>query len=108
MWHHVVQLIFTSLWVLDMQVQRDQKGQPFIEWEQAPGGFKRAWIQRKTDPGKDWASTGRYLNVVRIEGLGAGPAGNATDFPVFSSLTDEQILEAFVAAVCAITGCRLP
>lgn len=90
-----------------MEMQRDTKGQLFIEWEQAPGGFKRAWIQRKTDPDKDWASTpeGRYLNVVRIDRLGSGPAGNATDFPIFSSLSDEQILLAFVSAVSAITGC---
>jgi hypothetical protein len=92
-----------------VEIQRDTKGQPFIEWEQAPGGFKRAWIQRKTDPEKDWAKTpeGRYLNVVRIECLGAGPAGNATDFPIFSSLSDEQILQAFVTSVSAITGCPL-
>ena len=92
-----------------MEIQRDTKGQPFIEWEQAPGGFKRAWIQRKTDPEKDWANTpdGRYLNVVRVKNLGAGPAGNATDFPIFCSLSDEQILLAFVASVSAITGCPL-
>jgi hypothetical protein len=93
-----------------INIRQDRKGQPFLEWEQAPvpGGYKRAWIQRKTDPDKDWAGTGRYLNVVRIETLGGGPAGNPTDFPIFSSLPDEQILEAFVAAVSAITGCRLP
>lgn len=93
-----------------IDIQPDGKGQPFIEWEQPPGGYKRAWIQRKTDPDKDWARTpdGRYLNVVRIERPGGGPAGNATDFPIFSTLSDEQILEAFVAAVSAITGCRLP
>ena len=91
-----------------MKIRRDTKDQPFIEWEQAPGGYKRAWIQRKDDPDKDWAGSGRYLNVVRVEALGAGPAGNATDFPIFSELSDEQILEAFVASVSAITGCRLP
>lgn len=93
-----------------MNIQRDTKGQPFIEWEQAPGGYKRAWIQRKAGSDKDWANTpeGRYLNVVRIEQLGEGPAGNATDFPIYSNLSDEQILEAFVASVSAITGCRLP
>jgi len=82
----------------------------FIEWAQGPNGFKRAWIQRRTDPDKDWANTpeGRYLNVVRIEALGGGPAGSATDFPVFSNLPDEQILEAFVTTVSAITGCPLP
>ncbi len=93
-----------------MNIQRDQKNQPYIEWEQVRGAGKRAWIQRKTDPDKDWASApdGRYLNVVRIEGLGKGPAGNPTDFPIFSKLSDEQILEAFVSSVCAITGCQLP
>src|SRR5919108_4279406 len=89
-----------------MNIERDTKGQPFIEWQQAPGGYKRAWIQRKSDSEKDWAKTGRYLNVVRIEQLGGGPAGNPTDFPIFSELPDEQILIAFVAAVAAITGCE--
>ena len=91
-----------------INIQHDTKGQPFIEWEQAPGGFKRAWIQHKSEAEKDWAGTGRYLNVVRIERLGGGPAGNPTDFPIFTTLSDEQILEAFVAAISAITGCRLP
>lgn len=91
-----------------LKIQYDMKGQPFIEWEQAPGGYKRAWIQHKACSEKDWAGTGRYLNVVRIEQLGAGPAGNPTDFPIFSPLADEQILEAFVASVSAITGCKLP
>ena len=92
-----------------MKIEKDKKGQLMIEWEQAPGGYKRAWIQRKTDPDKDWAKAkeGRYLNVVRIESLGSGPAGNATDFPIFSDLPDEQILIAFVTAVSAITGCSI-
>ena len=92
-----------------MEIKRDKKDQPYIEWAQGKRGFKRAWIQRKTDPDKDWADAkdGRYLNVVRIEALGAGPAGNATDFPIYSDLPDEQILKAFVASVCAITGCEL-
>jgi hypothetical protein len=91
-----------------MEIKRDGNDQPYIEWEQA-GGFKRAWIQRRTSPERDWASSleGRYLNVVRIEALGRGPAGNATDFPIFSALSDEQILIAFVSAVSAITGCKL-
>ncbi|MEX2497371.1 MAG: hypothetical protein WD397_00675 [Wenzhouxiangellaceae bacterium] len=93
-----------------MEIKKDNKGQPFIEWEQAPGGYKRAWIQHK-DPSSDknWADvpSGRYLNVVRIEELGGGPAGNATDFPIFSALDDDQILTAFVVSVSAITGCKL-
>ena len=90
-----------------LNIQYDTKGQPFIEWKQAPGGYKRAWIQHKTNPEKDWAGTNRYLNVVRIEELGKGPAGNPTDFPIFSPLPDKQILEAFVVSVSAITGCQL-
>src|SRR5207245_1129127 len=81
-----------------MQIQKDTKGQPMIEWKQA-GGFKRAWIQRRSDPGKDWAGTGRYLNVVRVESPGVGTAGQTTDFPIFSKLSDEQILEASVCAI---------
>lgn len=89
-----------------MNIKKDGKGQSYIEWEIGPGGFKRAWIQyREAD--KDWASTGRYLNVVRVEEYDKGPAGNATDFPTFSNLSDEQILTAFVSSVCAITGCAL-
>ena len=89
-------------------IQHDHRGQPFIEWEQAEGCFKRAWIQRKDEQEKDWAHTGRYLNVVRCETPGH-PGGNPTDFPIFDTrLSDEQILEAFVASVCAITGCVLP
>ncbi|MEX2500583.1 MAG: hypothetical protein WD397_17090 [Wenzhouxiangellaceae bacterium] len=74
-----------------LEIKHDQKDQPYIEWEQAAGGGKRAWIQRKTDPSKDWAGAkdAQYLNVVRINELGGSPAGNATDFPIFSDLPDE-------------------
>ena len=96
-----------------MQIERDGNGSPFITWPQprrqasdAPG-FKRAWIQQKTGE-KDWAGTGRYLNVVRTETLTGGPSGNATDFPVYTNLPDEQVLRAFVLGICAITGCELP
>ncbi|MFL6203406.1 MAG: hypothetical protein ACJ76J_29925 [Thermoanaerobaculia bacterium] len=93
-----------------MNIERDNKRQPYIEWEQASGGFKRAWIQRKDDPEKDWAKPpgARYLNIARVDAPGRGPGGNATDFPIYSDLSDEQILEAFVTSVCAITGCPIP
>lgn len=92
-----------------IQIEFDGKNQPYIEWRQAegPAGFKRAWIQHKTGDA-DWAGTGRYLNVVRIDRTHPGIGGNPTDFPIFSTLPDRQILEAFVAAVCAVTGCQLP
>lgn len=90
-----------------MQIQRDGTGQPYIEREQARGHDERACIQRKSDPEKDWASTRAYLNVVRCNSPGH-PGGNATDFPIFNSnLSDEQILEAFVQATSAVTGCSL-
>lgn len=90
-------------------IQHDGKGQPYVEWQQAPvpGGFKRAWIQRRDDADKDYAGTGRYLLVVRCTEPGR-PGGNPTDFPIWSSLSDREILEAFVASVCAITSCELP
>jgi hypothetical protein len=94
-----------------IQIQTDSLGQPYIEWAQIanpePDGYKRAWIQVK-EGDKDWAGTRRYLNVVRINRSRPGSGGNPTDFPVFSDLPDAQILEAFVAAVCAVTGCQLP
>ena len=90
-----------------MEIKQDGKGQPYISWKQS-SGFKRAWIQNKAGTDRDWAGTGRYLNVVRTTELDGGPAGNATDFPIYSDLPDEQVLRAFVQSVCAITGCPLP
>lgn len=95
-----------------LTIHTDTKGQPYIDWEQgkkAKGINKRAWIQHRTDPQKDWARTGRYLSVVRRDSRRKGSGGNPTDFPIFNkALSDKQVLEAFVAAVCAITGCPLP
>ena len=54
-----------------MNIQRDNNNQIFIEWEQmlpggpGTGGFRRAWIRRPAIPEKDWAGTGRYVNVDR-------------------------------------------
>jgi len=98
-----------------MNIQYDNNGQPFVAFEQMPpggpgtGGFKRAWI-RKPVPGSpvDWAGTGRYVNVGMTSGLGGGPAPGA-DFPIFDrNLPDDQVLHAFVAAVCGITGGQIP
>jgi hypothetical protein len=90
-----------------MRIFKDNNGSSCIAWEQPPHGSKRAWVQRRSGE-KDWAGTGRYLNVARTEVFEGGPSGNATDFPIYSDLSDDQILEAFVTSVCAITGCRLP
>jgi hypothetical protein len=88
---------------------KDGNGSLCVEWEQAFGHKKRAWIQVKDDPDKDWAKTPqrRYLNVVRVGKDTGNPGGNPTDFPVFCDMPDRQILEAFVLAVCAITGLEL-
>lgn len=90
-----------------MRIFKDGNDSLCIEWEQAKGHFKRAWIQHKTDPAKDWAEAknGRYLNVVRCNEPWR-PGGNPTDFPIFNDLPDEQILLAFVHSTCAITGCE--
>ena len=85
----------------------DGNGSHYITWEHGDGGFKRAWVQHRTGD-RDWARTGRYLNVVRTDTLESGPSGNATDFPIYNDLPDRQMLEAFVAAVCGITGRQLP
>lgn len=91
-----------------MRFFKDGNGSLCVEWEQALGHKKRAWIQRKSDPDKNWAQTERYLNVVRVDSRTGNPGGNPTDFPVFCNLSDHQILEAFVSSTCAITGCPLP
>ncbi len=90
-----------------MQWGFDGKGQRYLEWDVGNGGLKRAWIQHRTGE-KDWASTGRYLNVVRCESYHTGPAGNATDFPIYNSLPDDQLLRNFVLAAAAVTSLNLP
>lgn len=96
---------------MNILIDNDKKGQLYIEWEQAPGVYKRAWVQRKNplDKKKNWANVpdGRYLNVVRVKKPQTGPAGNATDFPIYSDSTDHEILIKFVMAVCSITGINL-
>lgn len=89
-----------------MLLQRDKKGQLMIEWPQGDNGWKRAWI-RKPEAEKDWAGTGRYINVVRVDGPNIGTGGQSTDFPIFNSpLSEEQLLIAFVTTICAMTGCE--
>lgn len=83
----------------------DNNGSAYIAWEQS-GGFKRAWVQHRQGE-KDWAKTGRYLNIARTETLEGGPSGLSADFPIYNDLSDQQVLEAFVSVVCAITGCKL-
>lgn len=92
-----------------MNFHKDNNGALYVEWQQGPtGGFKRAWIRTPAAPDKDWAGTGRYINVAMIPALGAGPGGPSADFPIFNALLDEQVLVAFVAAVCGVTGCPVP
>ena len=90
-----------------MQFGIDGNGSHYVEWDVGAGGLKRAWIQHRTGP-NDWASTVRYLNVVRIESFGSGPKGNATDFPIYTTLPDLQILRNFVTATAAVAGLDLP
>lgn len=98
-----------------MNFHHDANGALYVEWEQmafgaaGTGGCKRAWIRRPSDPSKDWAGTGRYVNVAMIPALGAGPGGPSADFPLFnSSIPDDQALKAFVTSVCGVTGCQIP
>lgn len=91
-----------------MIIQHDNKGQPFVAWQQPVGGFKRAWV-REAEPDKDWAGTGYYINVARTEQLGSGPSsGGSADFPIYGEGEHEDILKAFVEAVCRVTGCPIP
>jgi hypothetical protein len=92
-----------------MRFFKDGNGSLCVEWEQAFGHKKRAWVQVKIDSRKDWAKTPqqKYLNVVRVSKETGNPGGNPTDFPIFCDMPDRQILEAFVLSVCAITGLEL-
>lgn len=69
-----------------IQIQTDGLGQSYIEWAQIPNPdpdcYKRAWIQTR-EGDKDWAGTGRYLNVVRIDRNRPGLGGSPTDFRFF-------------------------
>lgn len=89
----------------------DGKGQQAVYWEVGNGAWKIAWVQdRSSDPTRDWAGTGLYLNVVRATGFQSGPSGNATDFPIakhLHHLPPKQILANFVAAVSICTGHEL-
>ena len=84
-----------------MEIRHDTLGQPFIQWEQAKGGIKRAWIQHRSGAA-DWAECGRYLTVARWKGA---RSGGAADFPIFSQDEDETVLASFVMAVNQVTGC---
>ena len=85
-----------------MKIEKDGNGHLYVEWTRAKKGHARAWVQHRTGD-KDWAGTGRYLNVVRCNSPGH-PGGNPTDFPIFNNLPDEQVLLSFVYAANAITG----
>lgn len=91
---------------MEYRIQHDGSEQPYIEWRQAVDAngkahVKRAWIRHSTAE-NDWADVGRYLHVARVEN---GKVNASPDFPVFSDLTDEQILVAFVVSLNGIIGC---
>ena len=76
---------------MEIPIQKDGDRQPYVEWNQGCGGYNRAWIRRPTDPVKDWAGVGRYLNVLRVEEPYRGPADNSTDFPIPFDLDEPQL-----------------
>jgi len=79
----------------------DGRGSTYVEWEVAPHAYKRAWVQHRTGD-RDWAGTGRYVNVTRVEGPRTGPSGIPADFPVYRpQATDRALLEDFVHGIHA-------
>lgn len=88
-----------------LTIERDTNGSPYVEWcqgtdDQNVRHIKRAWVQRRTGV-NDWARVGRYLHVAR---MGKDAPLPSPDFPVHSTLPDEQVLLAFVYSLNAITG----
>lgn len=86
-----------------MTIRKDGLGQPYIQWEFSPGHFRRVWVRYPNKCEKNYASTGRYLCVVRTATLNSGTGGNLTDFPIFSDVSDDDALLAFVRAVDEVT-----
>ncbi len=91
-----------------MKVEIDDLNQPMIKWEITPTRGACARIQHRAEPEKDWAKTGRYLNIGTTDSNGLR-RGIPHDLPISSdcTFTDEQVLTAFVAAVCGITGYKV-
>jgi len=82
----------------------DGRGSLYVEWEISKDCHKRAWVQRRTGD-RDWAGTGRYVNVTRIVELHSGPTGMPSDFPVFrDDASDRTVLEDFVHGICRAVG----
>ena len=96
-----------------MRFFRDTNNSLCVEWRQAPGleVSRRAWVQHRPidDAERNWARVpdGRYLNVGRLNDAG-NLGGIPADFPIFSTLSDGQVLMAFVHSISAITGNALP
>lgn len=94
---------------MEYEIRFDGNQQPYIEWCQAkdPSGklhLKRAWIRRSSAE-NDWASSGRYLHVARVDN---GKVNASPDFPILSDLSSEQLLLTFVASLNILTGCVPP
>ena len=95
-----------------MKFFTDTQGQLCLEWTHWPGQegmHKRAWIQRRQPRGsKDWAGApeGRYVIVASLS-PDARPL-QGPDFPVFSDLSDKEVLMGIANAITGVVGCDLP
>ena len=93
-----------------MRIQRDTNGSVYVQWvkgtnQRSEACEQCAWVHHRFGD-DDSSGTRRYLNVVMCNQKG-NPGGNATDFPIYSTLSDEQVPRAFVHSVTAVTGVRL-
>jgi len=77
---------------MKVRIHRDTNEQLCVSWEQAPGGWKRAWVQYRTGD-KDWAGTGRYVTIARCVDNGNNPAQGAdTPIDLPTAISDREIL----------------
>lgn len=91
--------------ILMTEILKDGQGQSYIQWKIADGNFRRVWVRRPKNSAKDYAKTGRYLSVVRTDSIDSKRiGGNPTDFPVYSEVSDDQILRTFIRCIIAMTG----
>lgn len=90
-----------------MHFGNDGIGQRYVEWEVAPGTLKRAWVQYK-DGDKDWAGTGRYLNVVRVEASKRRTLGRKAKPPTSRSTCPPTRCQTTNSSLRSSTRCALP
>lgn len=84
-----------------MKIKRDSLQQPYIEWSTDEEYNVRVWIKR--EKGSSFWRHIRHLCIARCKAMGQ-PGANTVSIPIYSQVSDEQILAAFVGMTSVLTG----